>query len=1075
MTFEKITRSYLKEFQNKCQSSWKAGASSIEMATRPEVHDYISKIIKICESPSHKVILHHDLSYTRYDRPDWRLEHSTNFGIFCFGDHKNMIFGKPLRLKPKEVSQINRYRAFGRPVFVFDGIEFLFFHDGKKDPDRVSILDKTKMAKTADWSKLPIDCSIESSFKSLLLNTGFRKWTENELIEQLGLRCRNISDDISFLLDAPKGSGTDKDEEQLLNSLHSLKKIITNHHDSALRGNAACADFIAQVLTFGLFYAHTVFASTALKPKQRTKKIRDFWDIKHTSPTTERLRPFKAIVNCLSGQLKATNALSEWYKEISSVLAHAEYMGTSKIPNNFHVLFEQFLKVFDEKARFDRGAFYTPQALSDWTVLASEEVSKKSLGFSIQTYAASIIDPCCGTGSFMESINKLFSTPNFNGQKLTGFEILPAPYALCHYRLSQIYSRADLSSIEILLTDTLSDLIHVTPIGSGNDFIEEKKSAVAAFKSELRLVIGNPPSSNHPIYSSPRTIIENLMEDFKPPKSKRTDRQNVQKALNNEAYRFLRWGVERVLETESGILAFVLPGAFCDAVSFQYARRFLLEHFKEIYLIEIDEDARKGNATASIFNVLQGRVVLIACHNGVVKEHARVFHASIAQKDKAAKYKFLQSRPDLSNFQNVTPNLPNWSFLPKRTYPIDLWLKCIPLTSRSDAAVYKSKCSGLKLSPTAALFHTSKAILLRRSYELSGTHKALPTKIGLNKWFKGQQKPPSIKKFTPEVQKALSVVKDSDITEYSFRPFNCGSVIENDKLFSALALAPGGGTRARPEIRKAFADKAIGIALAPAPADLGATLNRFACFAWHLPDNDLAARGNAMVYCNKFPQNKKKTAVKIKTAITSEVNFENKFLKYFSFSKSPETDASYYVYAVLSSEAYLDTFEGVLYKTADPNNPPRIPLLVSDADRISVSQLGKKIAECEKSDYRSPPSPGPDHKIDYSGCFKSFQLSKYDYDEKTQTLVLFSKTENVKISKVTLEIVSLSLCGHYVIDKWIRERKYNYLKRDFTQTDLDQLLNLFSAIKTQQSLIKKVDLILQDAFFYGKIIDGQHP
>lgn len=1054
MAFEQLARTYLLDFQKSCSASWGAGVKSVEMATRPVVHQFICDIVGLSKNELSEVAIHHDINFTRRERPDWRIEDEDTFGIFCFGDHKNLSLGKSFRLTNSEQSQIKRYLAFGRPVFVFDGIEFLFFSPATGKFDRISLVDKSKTDISSDWSKLPINSSVQTRFKNILENPGYRKWAEQELIEQLALRCRAISDDFAILLDAPLGSGMSVSEEALLGALHDLKSIIVSHHDSSLRNNQACADFIAQVLTFGLFYAHTRYASSGIDPEERSKKIRAFWKISAGDQFARKLRPFKAIVDSLSAPLKEENALSDWYSEILGVLAHAEYMGTSKGPQDFHSLFECFLEVFDEKTKFDRGAFYTPKELSNWLVLAAEEISVSSLGASIPSFAANVIDPCCGTGSFLEAVRALFDGIGLEGHQLTGFEILPAPYALSHYRLSQIYSNTELDNVSVLLTDTLSDSIHKLPASPVDEFAKEKEAAALSCQSELRLVIGNPPSSNHPIQSSQRSIIEGLMKDFRPPKEERSDRQNIQKALSNEAYRFLRWGGERVIEAEKGILALVLPGAFTEAISFKYARKWLIDNFKDIYVIKIDEDARRGSATQSLFNVLQGRMALVATYDKSDHSLACIQFSSIADMSLSDKKAFLDVKPDIANFEKVEPCEPNWIFAPKPSYPEDLWSKCIPLSNGAGAAIFKSKCSAIKLAPSSTLFHTQKPTMIRRSSELSGKLRTLSTPRAIEKWFAGQRRPPKEEKFTHEVKAALSKINPkTDIKEYLFRPFTSGWVIENEDLFAALSAAPGGGTRARPEIRKAFSDHAIGIAVAPAPADLGATLTRFACFCWNLPDNDIAARGNAMIYCNVFPE-KEKTGLG-----SSKSNIDDRFLKHFKFSTNPDLQATYYVYAVLSSSEYLDSFEGVLYRSSDPSNPPRVPLAASEQVRSYLSDLGKQIAACEKPDYDVKMLKSL--QVEFPGKKKALQLAKSSFDESTETLFLTSKAgETIQIQGVPPSVVNLTIAGHNILDKWIRERKFSYLRRDFSHDDINQLLKLISTIEVQLRLIEKVDQTL---------------
>ena len=71
--------------------------------------------------------------------------------------------------------------------------------------------------------------------------------------------------------------------------------------------------------------------------------------------------------------------------------------------------------------------------------------------------AEKIIDPCCGTGSFLEAVIRNTPAGACRVPGLVGFEILPAPYALAHYRLNRaIHGTPFEHSVQILLTDTLA-------------------------------------------------------------------------------------------------------------------------------------------------------------------------------------------------------------------------------------------------------------------------------------------------------------------------------------------------------------------------------------------------------------------------------------------------------------------------------------------------------------------------------------------------------------------------------------------------------------------------------------------
>jgi hypothetical protein len=1051
MSFHSTTKAYLKEFQRIAKNALSTGVNSIELATRPVVHNYITAVVDHCQAQGVSLVIHHDTNYNFKDRPDWRIEDASSFGVFCFGDHKNLNATSQFQLTTSEETQINRYLALGRPVFVFDGIEFLFFKDTLSNVDRCSLLRKP-LSFDANWGSQQVDLSVETYFRNILQNPGFRKWTESHLIQQLAKRARLVSDEMASLLMAPLGSGSSNAEEDLLRALHSLRNMIAAHHDPSLRNEKACADFIAQVLTFGLFYAHTRQTKISGDPTSKQEAITSFWTSESIAAQPNLLRPFKTIISALSVPLTGKNVLSDWYREILSVLGHAEYMGTEPGPLDFHSLFEEFLKTFDEQSRFDRGAFFTPKILANWIARFSDLISRERFKLPILEAADKIIDPCCGTGSFLEAVYSLRTGDTVNKPSLIGFEILPAPYALAHYRMAELFDgNTPQPQLNIVLTDTLSDQLR-GPVGDAcNGFEGELNDAIKLSNSSIRLVIGNPPSAICTVSCAPRSIIESKLSAFRPPISERTDRQNIQKALRNEAYRFLRWCADKVIESGRGIVAIVLPGAFARSVSFKYARKWLIENFQEIYVLEVDGDARKNDSTQSVFAVLQGRMVVFAVKSEDIRSSETiVYHHDITNLSLNDKQAFLSLKPSLDSFTVVQPSPLQSSFARTAGYPIALWTKCWPLTSTSlNVGIFFQKCSGVKLAPTSILFHTQKQILVRRSLDLSKTKE--PAEQLISRWFGGQAKPPKKTKLTPGVKASLKVsVTNEDISDYLYRPFVHGKVLNSNQLFAALKDTEGSGARDRPEIRAAFNANAIGIAIAPAPSDIGNTLCRFACFAWTIPDNDIASRGNAMIYCDQFPQRNNDD-----TSVLAD-NVCGGLIALFAFSDSPAKAVVFYTYAVISCPTYLDVFEGILYSPSDPSNPPRIPIASCERTRRMLVEIGRSIAECEREDYMSKPSASISFK--WPEDFNEFNFVKWSYDEDTQEVSLKGDGgETVLVSGVSPVAESLKIAGHLVIEKWLRERKRPYLGRKFTIADLHQFINLISAICDQAALIDNAD------------------
>jgi hypothetical protein len=317
---------------------------------------------------------------------------------------------------------------------------------------------------------------------------------------------------------------------------------------------------------------------------------------------------------------------------------------------------------------------------------------------------------------------------------------------------------------------------------------------------------------------------------------------------------------------------------------------------------------------------------------------------------------------------------------------------------------------------------------------------------------------PSEAKFTSAVRAEVGRVGnigESKTVRYSYRPFVDGFAIIDDGLFKAIADAPGDGPRHRPEVRAAFSAGALGIAVAAATDQLGDHLTRFVSFVWNLPDNDIVARGNAFVHCDKFPEVSRRSG----WDPTPKNNIESEFLKYFGDNEHASTAVVYYCYAVMGTSAYLESFQPVLYSASNPDFPARIPLARDHNDRSELVRLGQLIAECE-------------HEARFTGIhlvfdaswpttLKEFRLARYRINASDGLIELLGEgSEVLEVKGVSPEALSLRISGHDVVEKWLRERSFAYLRRTFRRSDFDALTGLLSRVEAQIDLLAVADEIV---------------
>jgi hypothetical protein len=372
----------------------------------------------------------------------------------------------------------------------------------------------------------------------------------------------------------------------------------------------------------------------------------------------------------------------------------------------------------------------------------------------------------------------------------------------------------------------------------------------------------------------------------------------------------------------------------------------------------------------------------------------------------------------------------------------------------------------MKLAPTALLFHTEEPILIGRS-------RSVATKIGIDfgrtyqqlyeEWWSGQRKRPRSEKITEEVRESIgrAVELRTNLVSYSYRPFVSGYAVCDKILFEALGRTLGGGTRPRPEILAAFSQNAKGIAVSPAPMDLGDTLTRFASFAWHLPDNDLSSRGNAMVHCDRFPDEQRGAD----WDSTARTNVHSELEAIFGGQSAAE-EVLFYTYAVLSSNEYLDAFETVLYSESRPEEPPRIPIAADSDLRRNLVNIGRRIALCERDDHAVEPLACV--RTSWPETADEMRLSRVKVREDEGKIRLEGADGQVaEVTGIPPEVLTLRISGHDVVLGWLRERLYTYLRRTFRPADMHSLVIVLSRIAEQRHLIEESDLLVR------KLLDPQ--
>ena len=1079
MSFESDVKKYLRSYQNEYKAAAYGGQHTAELSFRVPMHTLFNEISRDLNPTGNFDVILEPRNQGRMGRPDWRIQDSVSLGVYGYIEAKGPS-NEPFDIAPYQ-NQISRYLTLGHKLIITDGIDFVFcFTD---TPVVVSVIDKSQMG-APDWSRLPVDPLFKFYMEQFFSNPAPQYVDEEKLVELVAIRTRNLADEIFAYADLSAEEAINDDERQVIDLLNGLRELVYNHNDPNLRTSSVFADFTAQVIMFCLLFAHRVVCSSADSSTEKAEKIRSyaFNDIAEG----EVLLPFRNLMVYLRNHAGTTTFIDQWVDECILFLSFVQMTERQLMNPDYHRLFELFLTKFDKQARFDYGAFYTPKILAEFVVrLVNKVVADYFDGTTIYDDGNTIIDPCCGTGSFLEQI---VSHDNSDGAyNLCGFEILPAPYMLANYRMTlvgQHYARSRLNP-NIVLANTLSNYLLEDNANAESIEGQELIRAKELSSLPLKLIIGNPPSSDsirNNVSDDFSQIIE-LMDDFRPPLENRHGRQNIQKQINNPFMQFLRWSCEKLLTNDNhSVLALIVPLSFLEAESYKYARKYLIEHFSKIWAIAIDTDARTGVRGDSLFMTMQGRAVILLIRKfGEFSPVTEINYADISRGKREEKEAILRGNIDdfVEHFVTFGISDAMYSFMPSRSFNEELYSTFWPIsTEAGEPGVFLNQCSGAKMAPTALLTHVKQPMLKRRSREIAneGIMKA-------QEWIGGQDKSVVGSKITAfqnalqtcGTRRELDNVLNENIRPCSFRPFVNSNALLWKTIFDYQAGVGGGGARVRPEIKAVYElENTVGFSLAHAPKDLDESLGQFTSFCWYFPDNDLSRRGNGHIYLNQY----------IRDTRTNEVinNVHGALIDRFTATTglTPAECAKkmvFYAYAVFCSQVYLEEFYGALFVVNQSENRARIPI-PDDADTfMRLAELGERLALLEKN------GSEVDNilELDYDGLLSQlgsgFHLehsrvaARSPYDEENEQFILTDEVTGTTIRVYCpVALQKFTISGYNVIkDCWLKFHSYRFTHCEFAKEDFKELLDLFNKIASQMRIVSEVDEVLHN------IVSGDIP
>ena len=402
-----------------------------------------------------------------------------------------------------------------------------------------------------------------------------------------------------------------------LPALASVRKALEKALGLTFEGEKG-EHFFRSTLVQTLFYG--IFSAWVLWSKQIKPSSKELFDWRLTAhylrvPVLRKL--FHEVAD--PGQLLDLN-LSEILDWTSAVLNRVDRPVFSSRFEESHAVqyfYEPFLQAFDPELRKQLGVWYTPAEIVQYMVARVDTVLREELNLpdGLADKSVYILDPCCGTGSFLvEVLNRIHKTLKERGDsallamnlkeaaknRVFGFELLPAPFVVSHLQLGLLLQNlgAPLSEkgqerISVYLTNALTGWEPPKEPKTRLLYpeLEEERDAAEHVKRDtpILVILGNPPYNGFAGVSP--TEEEGLLEPYKAGLKEWGITKNY---LDDLYVRFFRVAERRVTEmTGRGVLCYISNFSYLSDPSFVVMRQRFLTEFDSMWFDCMNGDSRE--------------------------------------------------------------------------------------------------------------------------------------------------------------------------------------------------------------------------------------------------------------------------------------------------------------------------------------------------------------------------------------------------------------------------------------------------------------------------------------------------
>lgn len=937
-----------------------------------------------------------------------------------------------LDLNPVEkTEQLQRYReSLNGNLILTNYLEFRWYVEGKVRLTAV-------LAKRIDD-----EITLCNSDKTLELIEGFLNFAGAAINspEDLARQMARLTKSILLATESALQIETETGE------LHQLKRGFNEILLPDLN-DAAFADMYAQTISYGLFAARVGHAQNPGNQLFDRRTAGTY--IPATNPFLRRL--FNSIIETdLLGKINwAIDDLVELLGRVDMTAILENFGSRTRQSDPVVHFYETFLAAYNSALRKSRGVYYTPEPVVSYIVRSVDAILKNRFNLPLgladnsknpdtQQPRVQILDPATGTGTFLygvvDRIYQNLADMGISGSwnqyvqenllnRLFGFELLMAPYAIAHLKLGlQLqnlgYEFSSKQRLGVYLTNTLDEALKKSEVLFAQ-FVAQEANEASAIKRDVpvMVVLGNPPYSGHSANKS--EWIAGLVKDYYYVDGVALKERNS-KWLQDDYVKFIRFGQWRVSQTGFGVLAFVTNHGYLDNPTFRGMRQNLMQTFTDIYVLDLHGNSKKkevspdGSSDQNVFDIQQGVSIGIFIKEPGKSTPAKVHHAEL-WGSRTNKYNVLSncdldttewteikdfSRDYLFTIQNndLKPEYDNgWQIL-------DIFIfQSMGVTSGDDEFLYDFSVNELKVKIDTALRET-KAI------------KADRTLLRL--------------------QRGADQIIDKELKLCLYRPFDQRAILYCTEILE----------RAREKLARQFQEQNLGFITIRRTREGSNT--QFFVTDTVTDKSVISSADNANIFPLYIYPDTKNEQGNLFTDRTP--NFSQNFLsairQKLGYIPTPEA-IFYYAYAVFHSPTYRQRYAEFL-----KIDFPRLPLTSDNQLFQTLAKKGEELVALHLM--KSKKLNKVITKYPVSGDNAVTQVT---YNESEQRVYI---NKQQYFEGVFPEVWAFKIGGYQVLDKWLKDRKK--ANRSLSFDEVLHYQRVVVALKETMQIMAEIDEVIPD-------------